>query len=100
MANNVPPPMGAIPPPVHYPGMNYALPPNHHAWGHIIKHPRECLSSYHIPSRPMPGHGALHEGWAEYHLDRKAIITAAGKTVEFTVTTPDQINRRFGYAGL
>ena len=91
MASNVPPPMGAISPPVYYPGMNSPLPPNHHAWGRIDKHPRECLSSYHIPSRPMPRHGAVHGEWAEYYLDRKAMITAAGKTVKFTVS-PDRTN--------
>ena len=49
-----PPPMGGIPPPLYYHGMNYPLPPNHHIWGHNLKHPRECNSSYHINSRLGP----------------------------------------------
>ena len=91
MANAVPPPMGAIHPPLYYQNMNYQLPPNHHVWGHNFRHPRECLTSYHVPSRPMPKHGALHDEWAEYYLDRKAMITAQGKTIEFSVG-PDRTN--------
>ena len=88
---NAAPPMGGIPPPMYYQGMNYPIPPNHHLWGPNIKHPRECQTSYHIPSRPMPKLGALHDEWAEYYLDRKAMISAAGKTIEFAVG-PDRTN--------
>ena len=66
---NVVPLMGSIPPPMYYQGMKYPIPPNHHLWGPNIKHPRECQTSYHIPSRPMPKLGALHDEWAEYYLD-------------------------------
>ena len=90
MANAVPP-MGAIPPPVYYRGMNYQIPPNHHIWGHNEIHPRECKSTIHIPSRPMPLHGALHEEWSNYYQDRLAMIMAQGKTIEYAVG-PDRTN--------
>ena len=85
------PPMAGIPPPMIYQNMNYPLPPNHPTWGHNIRHPRECQSSYHVPSRPMPSMNALHEEWQEYYLDRKAMIIAAGKTIEYVVG-PDRNN--------
>ena len=80
-----PPPMAGIPPPMIYQNMNYPLPVNHPIWGHNIRHPRECQSSYHVNSRPMPSMNALHEEWQEYYLDRKAMIVAAGKTIEYVV---------------
>ena len=91
MAHAGPPPMAGIPPPLIYQNMNYPLPVNHHIWGHNIRHPRECHSSYHINSRPMPSMNALHEEWKEYYLDRKAMIVAAGKSIEYVVG-PDRNN--------
>ena len=46
------PPMAGIPPLI-YQNMNYPLPPNHPTWGHNIRHPRECQSSYHVPAEGM-----------------------------------------------
>ena len=83
--------MAGIPPPMIFQNMNYPLPVNHPAWGHNIRHPRECQSSYHVNSRPMPSMNALHEEWQEYYLDRKAMIIAAGKTIEYVVG-PDRNN--------